>query len=383
MIKWEFFKDSNWRLTKFQGQLVVGNLCFRQNGIRDCDLRRRKFAQEKQNKAKEKTMILADKIIELRKKNNWSQEELAGKLGVSRQSISKWEGAQSTPDLQRILEMSKLFGVSTDSLIKDEIELGEETGGFEDSQSPVRMISMEEANTYLEKSKKGANSVALGVMLSIFGAIPFILEEDFASRQAEALSLTLALFFIGVGVSLIILTAYRMKEYDWIEKESFETAYGVDGMAQERYKTFMPSFVTRIISGVLLCFLAVAFFGSSEFLPGIIPVTENAVDSLGLAMLAIAVFLFVSSTIARGAYLSLLQIEDFRPEEKKVKNKIGPYMSIYWLVVIAIYLGYSFLTQKWEKSWIILSVAAVLGVVLAIILKIAFGRNRTGNGSVF
>lgn len=383
MIKWEFFKDSNWRLTKFQGQLVVGNLCFRQNGIRNCDLRRRKFAQEKQNKAKEKTMILADKIIELRKKNNWSQEELAGKLGVSRQSISKWEGAQSTPDLERILEMSKLFGVSTDSLIKDEIELGEETGGFEDSKGPVRMISMEEANTYLEKSKKGANSVALGVMLSIFGAIPFILEEDFASRQAEALSLTLALFFIGVGVSLIILTAYRMKEYDWIEKESFETAYGVDGMAKERYKTFMPSFVTCIISGVLLCFLAVAFFGSSEFLPGIIPVTENAVVSLGLAMIAIAVFLFVSSLIAREAYLSLLQIEDFRPEEKKVNKKIGPFMSIYWLVVIAIYLGYSFLTQKWENSWIIWPVAAVLGAVLAIILKIAFGRNRTGNGGAF
>ena len=53
-------------------------------------------------------MILADKIIDERKKNGWSQEELADKLGVSRQSVSKWEGAQSVPDLQRILEMSKL-----------------------------------------------------------------------------------------------------------------------------------------------------------------------------------------------------------------------------------------------------------------------------------
>ena len=59
-------------------------------------------------------MILADKIIELRKKNGWSQEELAEKLGVSRQAVSKWEGAQSVPDIQRILEMSRLFGVSTD-----------------------------------------------------------------------------------------------------------------------------------------------------------------------------------------------------------------------------------------------------------------------------
>ena len=51
-------------------------------------------------------MILADKIINERKKNGWSQEELADKLGVTRQSVSKWEGAQASPDLQRILQMS-------------------------------------------------------------------------------------------------------------------------------------------------------------------------------------------------------------------------------------------------------------------------------------
>ena len=68
-------------------------------------------------------MILADKIIELRKKNGWSQEDLAEKLEVSRQSISKWEGAQSVPDMNKILKLSEVFSVSTDYLLKDEIEL--------------------------------------------------------------------------------------------------------------------------------------------------------------------------------------------------------------------------------------------------------------------
>ena len=61
-------------------------------------------------------MILADKIIELRKKNGWSQEELAEKLHVSRQAVSKWEGAQSVPDLNKIISMADIFGVSTDYL---------------------------------------------------------------------------------------------------------------------------------------------------------------------------------------------------------------------------------------------------------------------------
>ena len=53
-------------------------------------------------------MILADKIIRLRKRNGWSQEELAEKLQVSRQAVSKWEGAQTVPDLGKILMLSRL-----------------------------------------------------------------------------------------------------------------------------------------------------------------------------------------------------------------------------------------------------------------------------------
>ena len=64
-------------------------------------------------------MFLADKIINLRKKAGWSQEELAGRLGVTRQSVSKWEGAQSVPDIEKIVQLRRLFSVTTDYLLKD------------------------------------------------------------------------------------------------------------------------------------------------------------------------------------------------------------------------------------------------------------------------
>lgn len=66
-------------------------------------------------------MTFADKLIRLRKKNGMSQEDLADKLGVSRQAISKWEGTLSVPDLQNVLKISDLFNVSTDYLLKDSI----------------------------------------------------------------------------------------------------------------------------------------------------------------------------------------------------------------------------------------------------------------------
>ena len=65
-------------------------------------------------------MTFADKLITLRKKAGWSQEELAARLDVTRQSVSKWEGAQSLPDIDKIVQMSRLFGVTTDYLLKDE-----------------------------------------------------------------------------------------------------------------------------------------------------------------------------------------------------------------------------------------------------------------------
>ena len=66
-------------------------------------------------------MIIGEKISLLRKRNGWSQEELADKMNVSRQSVSKWESAASIPDMNRILEMSRIFDVSCDYLLKDEI----------------------------------------------------------------------------------------------------------------------------------------------------------------------------------------------------------------------------------------------------------------------
>ena len=96
-------------------------------------------------------MILADKIIENRKKNGWSQEELADKLDVSRQSVSKWEGAQAIPDMKKILQMAELFGVTTDYLLKDDIE--DETMPLSNSvdyvqEDKVVRVSMEEANSF-------------------------------------------------------------------------------------------------------------------------------------------------------------------------------------------------------------------------------------------
>ena len=65
-------------------------------------------------------MTLAEKILSLRTERGMSQDDLAEKLDVSRQSVSKWETAQSTPDLDKIIKLANLFGVTVDELVRDE-----------------------------------------------------------------------------------------------------------------------------------------------------------------------------------------------------------------------------------------------------------------------
>lgn len=63
-------------------------------------------------------MNIADRIQYLRKQKGYSQEELADKVGVSRQAVSKWESEQSSPELEKIITMSELFEVTTDYILK-------------------------------------------------------------------------------------------------------------------------------------------------------------------------------------------------------------------------------------------------------------------------
>ena len=141
-------------------------------------------------------MILADKIVFLRKKAGWSQEELAEKLGVTRQSVSKWEGAQSVPDMDKVVSMSRLFGVTTDYLLKDELEEEAPCAAAEDVDTPLRRVSMEQASAYLALRRAAAPKIAVATALAILAddslphpplEVVFTIDEETGMDGAAAL----------------------------------------------------------------------------------------------------------------------------------------------------------------------------------------------------
>lgn len=314
-------------------------------------------------------MILADKIIEERKKNGWSQEELANKLGVSRQAVSKWESSGSIPDLQRILQMSELFGVTTDYLLKDEIE---EEPLNEYTETNTIKVSMEEANQFLDMKSKGSRIVANATSLCVLSPVPLIvlgtMTED---HTLVGFSLVFLLVLVAIAVYLFVNYGIRDASMQHLEKESFETEYGVSGMVRERRKQYEPAFTRNIAIGVVLCILSV--------IPAIMAGVMEADDSTSgisvgilLIIVSIGVNILIRAGMIKSSYDTLLQEGEYTKEEKHLKKKTDDFSGAYWCFVVVIYLGWSFWTNNWKMTWIIWPVAgvlyaAVLGIVKMII----------------
>ena len=190
-------------------------------------------------------MILADKIIENRKRNGWSQEELADKLGVSRQSVSKWEGAQAVPDMKKIVLMSEIFGVSTDYLLRDDIEIADnsETAPVDRGlEETVRSVSMEEASSFLEHNERAASQISTGVMMCILSPVLLIVISGLAeagfigvgTAAAEAGGTAALIIIVAIAVGLFIREIMRGKPYEFLDNIAIDTEYGVSGMAKDR-----------------------------------------------------------------------------------------------------------------------------------------------------
>lgn len=311
-------------------------------------------------------MILADKIITLRKKNGWSQEELADKLNVTRQSVSKWEGAQSVPDLERILQLSKVFGVSTDYLLKDELEEEEYTSDVEDAgKKQVRKVSMEEANAFLAVKKKTANWIAIACSLFILSPTILLLlgaacETNLISiseNAAGGIGMCILLLMVGAGVAICIMSGMKTGEYEYLEKELIETEYGVAGMVKERMKQYHPTYVKYHVLGAVFCILAVMpLFLCVIFTENVFALTCMIV--LMFLFVAMGVLFFTIAGINNASMQKLLQEGDYSKDAKRDRKEgIG---AIYWPIVTAVFLAYSFITMDWGRSWIIWPVAGVL-----------------------
>ncbi len=330
-------------------------------------------------------MILADKIIRLRKKNGWSQEELAEKMNVSRQAVSKWESAQTIPDLEKILQLSTLFGVTTDYLLKDEIE-DEEFSKDSSSDTYIRKITIEEANTYFKQRKRASWRIALATFLCILSPIALIVLSTLSERSnpiitettAGGIGLTVMFAFVLCAVPIYIYCGFKNEPYAFLEQNTpFELEYGVKGMVTERKKKFRATYIKFNMIATCVCIfspvpLILSAFSGNELL-------VIAMLAVMMVVAGIGASLFIVVGVQNASMQKLLQEGCYTRQEKtrtRVKEVVG---FCYWGGLTAIYLSVSFLLNVWYLSWIIFAVGGILFPIVMCICNYFADRQKKTN----
>ncbi len=154
-------------------------------------------------------MSLGQRLIELRKEKKLSQEEVAGKLNVTRQTVSKWETDQSTPDFDKILPLCELYGISTEELIT-----GKKVVIQEEKQEKTKEEIISDTP---EKKSKRVKGLVIGILI-YFVAISWIMVSIPVIKMNPIVSSAIFLLICGIATCLIVYTQIMYKKEKEKEK---------------------------------------------------------------------------------------------------------------------------------------------------------------------
>lgn len=306
-------------------------------------------------------MTFSDKLIALRKKAGWSQEELAERLNVSRQSVSKWESAQSMPDIDKILQLSSLFSVTTDCLLKDTQDDTQPAAA--ETPSPLPRVTLTQAEDYLTKAQANAPQMALATALCIVSPIPLLALGTVSELGLLGLDDNLA---GGLGmIALLVLVAVAVVLF-----------MQCGAAVRERRAAFAPEYDRANRIGAALCILAaVPLFAA--VMVGVSFLMSMSICLL-LVLVACGVYAFVRVGTVQDAMDRLLEDGDFTRGHKAVKGRLTALTAAYWLVVVAIFLWYTFGPNgngQPQYSWFIWAIAGVVYAACVVAAK-AFVRKK-------
>ncbi|WMJ78235.1 MULTISPECIES: permease prefix domain 1-containing protein [unclassified Sedimentibacter] len=251
-----------------------------------------------------------------------------------------------------------------------------ETLGISDAlnQRSMPLITLDYAKAYIEASGEVAPKIALGVWLCIMSPVLLIglfgLVEgfiDFKEEYALILGLTTLLLLVAAGVYILIRYSVGMEKYERLKKELFELDYQAEHMVREIKKQEEPVYrraVSFSVSAYILSALPI-LLASFIFQEGGMTVLALIIT---ITIVACSTYNIIKNNGLYEACKVLLQEEDYAADKKS--GVLKAVSSIYWAVATALYLGYSFITGRWDISWILWPVAGVLFIAVGAITSL-------------
>ena len=280
-------------------------------------------------------MSLSENLQNLRKIKNMSQEELAEKLNVSRQAVSKWESGNGYPETEKIISICEIFDCSMDQLVKGKIS--------NDIKS--------EKNNYDLMMTKAAKGISLGVALILLGVSIMLTILGFASNeQAEEQYALIGVIAVLTGVifavPLFIIHGTKIENFKK-KNPKIANVYSEDEVEEgnSKYTKNLAIGISIILLGVVIMMLLLGLktFGEESTIP--------------VATLMYFVTIGVLLIIYSGKMKEKFDIEKYNNENteeyKKVENKIGRICGVIMLITTIIFLVWGFTLNMWYINWVV------------------------------
>ena len=302
-------------------------------------------------------MSLGENLQFLRKRNNITQEELAEKLEVSRQSVSKWESDNTYPEMDKLIQLSQMFHCRIDDLI----------------QKDISKLYVEDRSHYDEHMNLFSKMMSLGVGLILLGisVMSFLVGIGIGANNSINEGISTIAFFIFLIIAVAILIVMELQHSAFEKKNPhIENFY-----SQDEIDNYNKKFSVMIASGVVLILIGVIILiGTEAFLSEINQNSpydfEGIFASIFFLFIAVAVMLLVYAGLQKGKY----NIEEYNvmhdkeSAEYKKSQITGRICACLMLIATIIYLILGFVFDEWGMPAVVVFPVFGIGCGIASII---------------
>lgn len=332
-------------------------------------------------------MYIAKNLQYLRKRDKITQEDLAEKLNVSRQSVSKWETGEAYPETEKLLAICDLFDVSLDGLMRGDLSAppADESDNVTVSDNVAMSDSVEEDDAvekqevtehkvFAEHINKFSRGIAIGVMLILLGVAVCLALGGYAQTlSGKAAELTSVMS--GVSVILFTAVAVFLFVFNGQKRDAFKKAHPIIEQPTDTTHRGFAAIMAGLVSGILIDVVYLVI--TTSLIDAEIIKTSNQdmafcyVISSFMAVLA----LIIGGLVYLGIQHSKYDVMEYNKQTRRdlhptAKDRIaGAACGAIMMTATAIYLIIGFVGKYWHPGWVVFPVCGIICAIINIIFK--------------
>lgn len=296
-------------------------------------------------------MEFSENLQTLRKMKNMSQEQLAEKLDVSRQAVSKWESGSGYPETEKLIAICEIFNCSIDEILK---------GKFSENANGDK----KEYENLMNRFSKG---IALAVVLILIGVTIFmyivgIPGTEEMKEKYGILGTAVVLLFVLIAVPIFIVLGIEQENYKK-RNSKLPNMY-----TEEEIEKFNPKFAIAIAVAVMINILSaiqlIVLYGME-----IVNEESTIPTVIFLGMTAISVYIYIYYGIQKSKY----DIELYNKTSKKISKHendiVGKISGVIMIIATMIFFICGIVYNLWHIAWIVFPIGGMLCGIVAIIFE--------------